>query len=102
MPLGNCYSDPNYPRPYRPAAHPWSIWADVLVWYLVGLCRWGNCYSDPNYLTFVWQILAAQNQRIMKEGEALQDPADNIAELERQAAEFENKNLPVLKALGIA
>ncbi len=51
---------------------------------------------------FVWNVLAAQGQRIMKDGKALESEADNLAELQQQAEVFVHKQLPVLKALGIA
>lgn len=66
------------------------------------LARQQGHKQPKDWAAFVWQILAVQNQRIMKDGAALQEPNDNIAELERQAIEFESTNLPVLKALGIA
>lgn len=49
-----------------------------------------------------WRALAAQNQRIVKDGEALQTESANVAELERQADAFLAAQLPVLKALGVA
>lgn len=45
---------------------------------------------------------AGAGQRLVKDGAALEKPEDNIAELKRQAAEFESKTLPVLKALKVA
>lgn len=49
-----------------------------------------------------WEVLAQQGQRLVKDGAALEKPEDNIAELKRQAAEFETKTLPVLRALKVA
>jgi hypothetical protein len=37
----------------------------------------------------------------MKEGKALETPAENIAELTTQAQTFAEKQLPALKALGV-
>lgn len=51
---------------------------------------------------FVWDILSAQGQRIVKEGKTLETTEDNLAELADQAQTFADKQLPVLKALGIA
>lgn len=51
---------------------------------------------------FVWTILAAQGQRIVKEGKAIESPEENLAELTEQAQAFCDKLLPVLKALQIA
>jgi hypothetical protein len=49
-----------------------------------------------------WQVLASQGQRVIKEGKVVEDPAENLAELTRQATEFGAKKLPILKALSIA
>ncbi len=48
-----------------------------------------------------WQNLVQQGQKILKDGKALESNDDNIAELNEQAVSFQNKNLPVLKALQI-
>ena len=48
-----------------------------------------------------WDVLAGQGQRIMKDGKALETPAENIAELTTQAQTFAEKQLPTLKALGV-
>jgi hypothetical protein len=59
--------------------------------------------KQPNeWAQFVWQILAAQGQKIMKEGSALETPEENLAELTSQAQTFADKQLPILKALQIA
>jgi SAM-dependent methyltransferase len=49
----------------------------------------------------VWQILAAQGQRILKEGKTLESIDDNLVELTEQAQSFAAKQLPILKALQI-
>lgn len=51
---------------------------------------------------FVWQILSAQGQKIVKEGKTLETPEENLAELNEQAITFVEKQLPILKALLIA
>ncbi len=48
-----------------------------------------------------WQILESQNQRLLKDGKAVESAEDNLAELNRQAAEFAEKRLPILKALQV-
>jgi len=48
-----------------------------------------------------WQAVAAQGQRLLKDGKTLETPDENLAELTRQAQEFEQKRLPVLRALAI-
>ena len=50
---------------------------------------------------FVWQVLVAQGQKIMKEGKPLETPEENLAELTTQAHEFAVKQLPIMKALQI-
>jgi hypothetical protein len=50
----------------------------------------------------VWEVLASQSQRLLKDGKAIELIEDNIAELTRQAEEFSSKKLPIIKALGIA
>lgn len=50
----------------------------------------------------VWQILARQGQKLVKEGKALETPEENMAELTSQAQTFAEKVLPILKALQIA
>ncbi len=51
---------------------------------------------------FAWQIVSSQGQKLVKEGKTLETAEENLAELTAQAQEFEQKRLPVLKALGIA
>ncbi len=49
-----------------------------------------------------WAILAAQGQRLLKEGQTLATPEENLAELTAQAQTFADKQLPMLKALQVA
>ena len=51
---------------------------------------------------FAWQLLASQGQRMRKDGKTLESADENIAELTAQAQAFADKQLPILKALGIA
>lgn len=51
---------------------------------------------------FVWLILNQQGQRLLKEGKTLETAEENLAELTAHADTFAAKQLPVLKALGIA
>ncbi|MDP3013793.1 MAG: hypothetical protein Q8M92_06080 [Candidatus Subteraquimicrobiales bacterium] len=46
-------------------------------------------------------VRAHQGQRIVKEGKTLETTEDNLAELADQAQAFAEKQLPVLRALGI-
>jgi hypothetical protein len=58
--------------------------------------------QPADWAQFVWQILNSQGQRIVKEGTPLEAEDDNLAELTSQAQAFAEKQLPILKALGIA
>jgi len=59
--------------------------------------------SQPaEWALLVWQILAAQGQRLSGEGRILETPEENLAELTLQAESFALKRWPLLKALQIA
>ena len=51
---------------------------------------------------FAWQFLAAQGQKIVRDGKTLETADDNLAELTERAEGFVAKQLPILKALRIA
>jgi len=51
---------------------------------------------------YAWQVIAAQGQRMRKEGKTLESADENIAELTTLAQTFADKQLPILKVLGIA
>ena len=51
---------------------------------------------------YAWQVLAAQGQKIVRDGKTIESAADNIAELTTQAQALNDKHLPILEALGIA
>jgi hypothetical protein len=68
--------------------------------YLLAISQ-GN-KQPAEWAQFVWQNLAAQGQKIVKDGKALETPDENIAELTVQASTFSQKQLPILKALQIA
>jgi SAM-dependent methyltransferase len=50
---------------------------------------------------YAWQVLKSQGQAIVKDGGTLEGDDANMAELSRQAAEFQEKLLPPLRALGV-
>ena len=50
---------------------------------------------------FVWELLAIQGQKILKEGKTLETAEENIAELMQQAQDFLDKRLKALKSLQI-
>ncbi len=58
--------------------------------------------TAPELAQAVWTILQAQGQRIVKDGKALDNNDDNLAELNTQATTFLDKQLAVFKALGVA
>lgn len=58
-------------------------------------------HSPQDWAQYAWQVLAAQNQRIMKDGQPLGSEAENMTELASQALSFAEKQLPVLKALQV-
>lgn len=67
------------------------------------LLAWSQGPHEPGqWVQFCWEVLLAQSQRIVLDGRPLAAEADNIAELQRQAAEFARERLPLMKALGIA
>lgn len=57
--------------------------------------------TPEDWAAVVSQILAAQGQKIVKEGNALETPEEQLAELTTQATDFATKQLPILKALQI-
>ena len=67
------------------------------------LLAMNNSHKTPqDWAKFTWQVLAAQNQKLVKEGKTLGTAEDNVAELTSQAVAFADKQLPILKALQIA
>jgi hypothetical protein len=50
---------------------------------------------------FVWGILQAQGQRLVKEGKTLETDEQNLGELTEKAQMFGEKQVPVLQALGV-
>lgn len=67
--------------------------------FLYGLAQGGK--QPAQWAQVVWQVLQAQGQKLLKEGQTLETVEDNLAELTRQATEFAEKRLPVLKALQV-
>lgn len=58
--------------------------------------------SPEGWAQYLWQLLAAQGQSLVKEGKTLPTPEENLAELTRQANEFAEKRLLMPRALQIA
>ena len=57
--------------------------------------------QPAEWAPFVWQVLVAQGQKIVKEGKTLETPEENLAELNLQASAFATKQIPIFKALQI-
>ena len=57
--------------------------------------------KPEEWAQFVWQVLVAQGQKLVKDGKTLESAEDNLTELTRQAQTFAEKQLPILKALGM-
>lgn len=57
--------------------------------------------QPADWAQFVWEILQAQGQLLVKESKPLESAADNLQELNEQANEFALKQLPLLEALQI-
>lgn len=56
----------------------------------------------PDAPVFVWDVLRANGEVLMKDGVALQGADANLAELRERYQRFVSVTMPVLKALGIA
>lgn len=65
------------------------------------LARQQGHKQPPDWAQYVWNTLALQGQRLLKEGQTLETAEENIAELTEQANTFAEKQLPILKALQI-
>lgn len=57
--------------------------------------------QPADWARYAWGILSMQNQRLLKDGKALETAEENLAELNAQAEAFAAKQLPILKALQI-
>ena len=62
---------------------------------------WEGKKTPTEWAEAAWAIIAAQGQRLLKDGKTLDSEAENKAELTAQAEGFAEKQLPVLKSLGI-
>ena len=65
------------------------------------LCIAQGKRQPAEWAQYAWHTLAAQGQRIVKDGKALETPEENLAELTLQAQAFADKQLPALKALQV-
>lgn len=58
--------------------------------------------NSEELATFAWNIIKSQGQHLVKEGKPLESIDDNIKEFKLMAKTFQDKKLPILKALQIA
>jgi SAM-dependent methyltransferase len=66
------------------------------------LARGHGSNRPQEWARFAWDILAAQGQAVVKDGNALTGPEESLAELAAQANAFAAERLPVLIAQGVA
>lgn len=57
---------------------------------------------EAEWAAFVWQMVSAQKQALVKDGKTLSTAEENLAELQGLVDQFVNKQLPILQALQIA
>jgi SAM-dependent methyltransferase len=68
--------------------------------FILGLRQ--NKKTSQELAQFVWDILSSQGQKLIKEGQTIELPEDNLAQLNEHSRLFLDKQLPILKALQIA
>lgn len=66
------------------------------------LARQDGAGTAADMARYAWNVLDGQGQRLTVEGAVLDSPEQNLAELERRAVAFVQKELPLLQALHIA
>jgi SAM-dependent methyltransferase len=57
--------------------------------------------QPEEWAQFVWQILSAQGQQLIKNGQTLETAEENLSEITEQAKTFALTRLPIMKALQI-
>ena len=58
--------------------------------------------KPEDWAAYVWQVLSAQGQKLVKNGVTLESAEENTQELTEQAVHFGEKRLAILKALLVA
>ena len=66
------------------------------------LARSQGVKQPAEWAAATWKLLAGQGQKLIKEGKALETPQENLAELNRLAKTFADKQLPILRELQVA
>jgi SAM-dependent methyltransferase len=72
------------------------------VQQLFVLARLEGFQDTSQWAQFAWSIFCAQGQKLIRDGQTLDDAESNLRELARLAEHFEAKTLPLLKAVAIA
>ncbi len=57
--------------------------------------------TQAGWVDFAWKLLSAQGQKIVKDGKTMETAEENLAEMRVMAQAFEQKQLPVLRALQV-
>lgn len=57
--------------------------------------------TPGEWAEFAHGLLSAQGQKLVKEGKTLETPEENLAELQAHAQSFDQKRLPLARALGV-
>ena len=57
--------------------------------------------TPEEFAQFAWEILAAQGQKLLKDGVALETPDENLRELLEQAKTFHDKSLVIMRGLKV-
>lgn len=66
------------------------------------LARGQGMKTPQEWAAAAWQVLKAQNQKIVKDDKTLDTDDENFNELHLQAQVFADVQLPILKAVGVA
>ena len=49
----------------------------------------------------IWSVLEAQGHKLMKDGAPIEDPEENVQQLEERANSFQVDRLPIYRTLGL-
>jgi hypothetical protein len=66
------------------------------------LARDQGASTPVEWAAAAWKCLSDQGERVVVEGKVLETPAENLAELAKEAKAFEADRLPLLRALMVA
>ena len=57
--------------------------------------------TPEDFAHYVWEIIAAQGQKLLIDGAALETEEDNLRELLEQAKTFHDKSLVIMRGLKV-